>query len=72
MLGDGPRCQVLGDELFSAYWSDASTWNILDIFSDNNKKILKTEKPQQQNQKTTTTPKPQKTKTKNNNPQMFR
>ena len=57
MLGDGPRCKVLGDELFSAYWSDASAWNISDIFSDNNKKILKTEKPQQpKNHKKTTTP----------------
>ena len=30
MLGDGPRCEVLGDNFFSAYWSDAITGNILD------------------------------------------
>ena len=30
MLGDGPRCKVLGDNSFSAYRSDATTGNILD------------------------------------------
>ena len=30
MLGDGPRCKVLGDNSFSAYSSDATTGNILD------------------------------------------
>ena len=30
MLGDGPRCKVLGDNSFSAYLSDATTGNILD------------------------------------------
>ena len=30
MLGDGPRCKVLGDNSFSAYRSDANTGNILD------------------------------------------
>ena len=30
MLGDGLRCIVLGDNSFSAYWSDATTGNILD------------------------------------------
>ena len=30
MLGDGPRCKVLGDNSFSAYWIDATTGNILD------------------------------------------
>ena len=35
MLRDGPRCKVLGDEFFSAYWSDASTGNISDtIFEE--------------------------------------
>ena len=29
MLGDGPRCKVLGDNSFSAYRSDATTGNIL-------------------------------------------
>ena len=29
MLGDGPRCKVLGDNSFSAYWSDATPGNIL-------------------------------------------
>ena len=29
MLGDGPRCKVLGDNSFSSYWSDAATGNIL-------------------------------------------
>ena len=29
MLGDGPRCKVLGDNSFSAYWSDATTGTIL-------------------------------------------
>ena len=33
MLGDGPRCKVLGDEFFSAYWSDATSWNISDTIS---------------------------------------
>ena len=30
MLGNGPRCKVLGDNFFSANWSDATTGNILD------------------------------------------
>ena len=30
MLGDGPRCKVLGDNSFSTYWSNATTGNILD------------------------------------------
>ena len=29
MLGDGLRCKVLGDNSFSAYWSDATTENTL-------------------------------------------
>ena len=30
MLGDGPRCRVLGDEFFSAYLSDAFTGHVSD------------------------------------------